>query len=204
MGEKRSLLGCYNDEIVRSNPEKRDRAKSIPKSWSEAAKRFSWKERAEAWDKWGAIELESSVIEARSNHWQKRIALEDKWLSKEAALRDRAYQWVEDYLYGRVQESRVTKKEKFSDEKGHSSEESTVEIPQAPPAWILQYFLGRRNHEKHLNVLYDLLKQILTIEGQSEDLQVVKSLIQSCLESLLLDGGAEEIRLFIQPRLKKD
>lgn len=197
MGEKRSLLGCYNDEIARSNPEKRDRAKSIPKSWSAAAKRFSWKERAEAWDKWGAIELESSVIEARSNHLQKRIALEDQWLSKEAVLRDRAYQWVEDYLYGRVQESRVTKKEKFSDEKGHSSEESTVEIPQAPPQWILERFVGRRNYEKHLNALYGLAQQLLQLEGSSEDLQRVKAIVQSTLEALLLAEGAEELRSFM-------
>lgn len=204
MGAKRSPLAAYNEELqelARSKGEKRDRAKSVPGAWRDAAKRFSWIERAGAWDKFEAQKLESGAIEARSSFLEKRMRHEDAWLDREVALKERAYQWLEDYIYGRVTQTKITKKERSGDEGGFS-EESTTEMLREPPQWMLQYLLGDRNHAKHLNTLYDLLQQILAMEGTSEDLQAVKALVQATLESMLLAGGADEIRLFIRSAVK--
>lgn len=50
MGPSRSLLGAVNAEKAKKSKEKQ--TSNIPGAWSEAAKQWRWKERAEAWDEY--------------------------------------------------------------------------------------------------------------------------------------------------------
>ena len=196
MGHKRSLLGCYREEKARLSPIKPDKPTAIPGAWKEACKRFSWNERAGAWDRDQARSTEEVVKEARSSLVKKQVVLEGEWLDREAELRAKAHDWLKKYLFGEVIETRTTEKEKTGEE-GMTYEKSTITAQKAPPAWVLERFTGKRDYEKQFNVLMELLKSIMSIEEDSEHLQRVKSMIQASLEGLLLESGVEEVRTLL-------
>lgn len=195
--EKRSLLGCYREEIARSSQERRDPPKSIPGAWREASKRWDWEARAAAWDTKQARSTEEIVVEARSSLIQKQIVLEGHWLERESKLKAKAYEWMEHYLFGQVEEIKVTEKEGFGKEGEPISEKTTAVTQKLPPQWMIERFTGKRDYEKQFNVLMDLLKAIMAIDGNSEDLAQVKGLIQASLEGLLLESGVDEVRSLI-------
>jgi len=197
MGHQRSLLGCYREEKARSSLKKLDRAKAIPGAWREASKRWQWEERARDWDLGQARSTEEVVKSARSSQTQKQVALEGEWLDREARLRAKAYEWMEHYLFDRVKEIKITEKEGLSSEGEMISEKTTTTTQKLPPQWMIERFIGRRDYATQFNVLMDLLKSIMAIEGTSEDLQQIKGMIQASLEGLLLESGVDEVRTLL-------
>lgn len=196
MGASRSLVACYREEAARLSPEKPSSARSLPGSWRNAFKKWQWQERCKAWDVEQAKLHEDVLAAARSRQVESQIELEDELLEREIKLRSKAYEWVEDYLFGRVIEVRTTEKERTGAD-GTTHEKITVSCPQFPPQWMLERFIGKRDYEKQFGVLMDLLKKIMAIEGNSDDLQQVKSLIQASLEGLLLESGVDEVRTLL-------
>lgn len=60
MGTKRSFLAVYNQERrekARKGATEFKPAKSVPSSWRNAAKKYRWEDRAEAWDAQEAIRI---------------------------------------------------------------------------------------------------------------------------------------------------
>jgi hypothetical protein len=81
-GQSRSLLGCVNaDRLARGA----DRSRSIPQAWANNAKRWRWRERAEAWDH--AQRLEARLARTRDIEEMNR-----RHLHEAQALQSKAFQ----------------------------------------------------------------------------------------------------------------
>ena len=104
---------------------------------------------------------------------------------------------MEHYLFDRVKEIKITEKEGLSSEGEMISEKTTTTTQKLPPQWMIERFIGRRDYATQFNVLMDLLKSIMAIEGTSEDLQQIKGMIQASLEGLLLESGVDEVRTLL-------
>ncbi len=69
MGPGRSLMGCVNKERVQQGKEKY--TKGVAYSWSAAAAKWRWRERALAWDKHVLAE-EERLQEERRREWRQK------------------------------------------------------------------------------------------------------------------------------------
>lgn len=73
-GAGRSIYGAYTDWRERSGANSAQRRGGVPRSWREAAKRYNWAERAEAFDAYqrqiDATEWEQRRAEFRQAEWK--------------------------------------------------------------------------------------------------------------------------------------
>ena len=196
LGNKRNIDRAFN-EAIDGNRDKSSPSKRASSQWRVIAKEWNWKSRAGAYDHASLQPLQERLQASRSQRIEKQIATEDEFADREHRLRDEALLWVENYLFGRVVKEEVTEEEGIGREGESISKRTTKKTPLQPPQWMIERFIGKRDYEKQFNVLMDLLKSIMAIEGTSEDLQQVKGIIQASLEGLLLESGVEEVRSLV-------
>lgn len=79
MGPRRAVLGVYNKEREQKGAGRRE---SLPQAWSQAAHKWNWRARAEAWDvhqsEKAEAEWERRAKQHRDDEWAARGQLLDK------------------------------------------------------------------------------------------------------------------------------
>lgn len=201
LGASRSIDQSYRHTID-TDRIKSARSTHEPKrassQWRVISKKWNWESRALSWDQASLQPLHEQLQTTRVARVDIQIATETEYAARERKLRDRAMTWVEDYIFGRVEQVRTTEKEGFGSEGEAICEKTTSTTPLQPPQWMLERFIGRRDYATQFNVLMDLLKSIMSIEDDSEGVQQVKGMIHASLEGLLLESGVDEVRTLLK------
>ena len=116
LGTTRSIDQSYR-QTIDTDHIKSSRSTHEPKragsQWQTVSKRWNWKSRALAWDQTSLQPLHEQLQTARVARVDIQIATETEYAARERKLRDRAMTWVEDYIFGRVEQVRTTEKEGF-------------------------------------------------------------------------------------------
>jgi len=139
-GPARSLLALFNaDRLARGLPKQR----CVPGAWAQAAKRWRWQERAQAWD-------EQQQHLARQAHADELREMNDRHVREARGIQAKA---VERLRALRPEELKAADVLRYFTE-GTKLERLALGEPEAPPApgadrqgWRPRAFLhGRRRH----------------------------------------------------------
>lgn len=173
MPGKRSLLSIYNTELAEKGVRRRN---SVPSGWDRNAQKWNWRKRAACWDA-----------------HQRRLD-EEKWVSRRNELREREWQMAQSAL------DKAEEMLKFPLARKTSTDGKTIVEPgkwsfrDAIMILVESSELARKALEmdqdliakKQMSGAYDLMRQLLLMDD-STNAATVKTLVQSYLESVLLD-----------------